>query len=140
MTCSFERNYRTERPNLQLRDENVFCSHVLSFAKTRQIIGNSSTELQRRGRVSHIPASGSWFFLSFLSVKKKRRKLVLILSRSVGDANASSASKGQTKPNQKIQKFYKEPLLERERYGIFYLFRNKKLVRLKIFWRISSVN
>ena len=35
------KNYRSERPNLQFQDENVFYSHVLSFAKTRQIIGNS---------------------------------------------------------------------------------------------------
>ena len=30
-----------ERPNHQLQDGNIFYSHVLSFAKTRQIVGHS---------------------------------------------------------------------------------------------------
>ena len=37
----FEQNYRTQRPNHKLQDENIFYSHVLSFAKTWQIIGHS---------------------------------------------------------------------------------------------------
>ena len=77
------KNYRSERPNLQFQDENVFYSHVLSFAKTRQIIGNSvfhwAPALHVEEYCSMAASHPVSFFVCFLSFKKKGGKLVRVI-------------------------------------------------------------
>ena len=77
------KNYLSERPNHQFQDENVFYSHVLSFAKTRQIIGHSvfhwAPALHVEEYCSIAASHPVSFFVCFLSFKKKRGKLLLLI-------------------------------------------------------------
>ena len=97
--CCSEQNYRTERPNHQLQDENGFYS-ILTYSRSQQlcrlyrpfILPLSSSVAGRR-----VPQLPAWVSSSVFSSSRRRSEenSFSYLSQSIGDANASSSSKAR---------------------------------------------